>query len=64
MEYELPEEGEFTNMSSDYNQYYEEALNAESVVIRTFREWEQVQLPWTEDDLIDTMLFIHNLKES
>lgn len=64
MEYELPEEGEFTNMSSDYNQYYEEALNAESVVIRTFREWEQVQIPWTEDDLIDTMLFIHNLKES
>lgn len=55
-----------TNMSidPDIEKYYWEAVNAETIaspIIRTFDEWQKLSEPLTEDDLIDTMLFIKRL---
>jgi hypothetical protein len=41
--------------------YYQDALWAENVVTRPLTQWQEYNKPWTEDDQIDTLLYISRL---
>jgi hypothetical protein len=50
-----------SSLDEDHAEHYENALWAENVVARPLTQWMEYTRPWTEDDQIDTFLWIQRL---
>jgi hypothetical protein len=54
-----------TSNDPEIDGYYQDALWAENVVMHTVKrpltDWDKYTQPWTEDDQIDTLLYISRL---